>query len=153
MPPGFSSENLLDESEFQYSERQRNSQTSSTRETCPSRYFFDSFNNLINIIEFSSGWVIQMGELRYIPTACTSILNIALNLVRAGYIQFYYKMPKNSQSLLAILQVKNAHCQNYGLVSIFQIFSIFYDFQGCEEYALSSNESTNLRLGIRQSTF
>lgn len=63
---------------------------------------------------FRNGWVIQSGEIRYVPTPCISKLSISLHLVRSGFIEIYYKMPKNSRGLLAELTVRNEQCQSYG---------------------------------------
>uniref|UniRef100_A0AC34GQJ1 Tyrosine-protein kinase ephrin type A/B receptor-like domain-containing protein n=2 Tax=Panagrolaimus sp. ES5 TaxID=591445 RepID=A0AC34GQJ1_9BILA len=61
-----------------------------------------------------SGWIIQSGEIRYQPTACISKLSISLHLVQTGYIEFYYKMPKNSRGLVSTVDVRNEQCQSYG---------------------------------------
>uniref|UniRef100_A0A7E4VPQ6 UPF0577 protein n=1 Tax=Panagrellus redivivus TaxID=6233 RepID=A0A7E4VPQ6_PANRE len=62
----------------------------------------------------TTGWTIQGGEIRYQPTACVSKLRITLHLVQTGYIEFYYKMPKNSRGLTSNVDVRNEQCQSYG---------------------------------------
>uniref|UniRef100_A0A915DA93 Elapor1-like galactose binding domain-containing protein n=1 Tax=Ditylenchus dipsaci TaxID=166011 RepID=A0A915DA93_9BILA len=105
MPAGFSVENFPDESDqpIQSSNDEEGSDQYETSATRPPEFCSNQV-----------GWIVQNGELRYTPTPCISKLSISLNLVRNGYVEFFYKMPKNSRSLVAILQVRNAHCQSYG---------------------------------------
>jgi len=92
LPTGFSVENLPDES-ARY-ERGGGDYSSETEETCPTR----------------AGWVVEGGELRYLPTPCVSKLSISVTLVHDGYIQVHYRMPKSSGGLISILQLRDAQC-------------------------------------------
>lgn len=116
MPSGFSVENFPDQTDqliFQ--------QSADSLQGCSKQYVFDYLNYFLSGIYtfcktfslFRVGWVIQNGELRYLPTPCVSKLSISLSFAYDGYIQFYYKMPRNSRSLMSILLVRNAYCQSY----------------------------------------
>ncbi|KAH7723582.1 Protein Y73F8A.5 [Aphelenchoides avenae] len=96
-PPGFSVENYVDDT------AQALSAMVSTDAQAP-----------VVVCSNENGWVIQSGEIRYVPTPCISKLSISLHLVRSGFIEIYYKMPKNSRGLLAELTVRNEQCQSYG---------------------------------------
>uniref|UniRef100_A0A914CE22 Tyrosine-protein kinase ephrin type A/B receptor-like domain-containing protein n=1 Tax=Acrobeloides nanus TaxID=290746 RepID=A0A914CE22_9BILA len=60
-----------------------------------------------------SGWVLQNSELRYVPTTCISKLSISVHLIQKGYVEFFYKMPKNSRGLISNLDVRNEQCESY----------------------------------------
>ncbi|VDK47514.1 unnamed protein product [Anisakis simplex] len=60
-----------------------------------------------------SGWIVKNSELMYVPTPCLSKLTYSVTLVRPGYVEYTYRMPKNSRGLVFNVVVKNQQCQSY----------------------------------------
>ncbi|CAD5219078.1 unnamed protein product [Bursaphelenchus okinawaensis] len=96
LPDGFSIENFVDDSEQVFGQRHSYS--------CPQ----------------SAGWTVQDNELRYNPTSCVSRLSISLHLVKDGYIEIFYQLPKNRHSLISDLVIRNEQCESYGTPEIFK---------------------------------
>ena len=69
---------------------------------------------------FRTGWLVKNSELLYARSPCLSKLMYSVNLVRPGYVEYTYRMPKNSRGLVFEVTVKNEQCQNYRFV-----FSLF----------------------------
>ncbi|VDM37826.1 unnamed protein product [Toxocara canis] len=60
-----------------------------------------------------TGWIVKNSELMYVPTPCLSKLTYSVTLVRPGYVEYTYRMPKNSRGLVFNVIVKNEQCQSY----------------------------------------
>ncbi|CAD5226641.1 unnamed protein product [Bursaphelenchus xylophilus] len=96
LPEGFSIENFVDDSAQLFG--------TSQSYTCPK----------------SSGWVVEDGELRYNPTSCVSRLSISVHLVKDGYVEIFYQLPKNRHSLVSDLVIRNEQCESYGAPEVFK---------------------------------
>ncbi|CAJ0565243.1 unnamed protein product, partial [Mesorhabditis spiculigera] len=59
------------------------------------------------------GWLVKDTELVYLPSPCVSKLSFTTTLVRPGYVEYVYRMPKNSRGLVLNVVVKNEQCQSY----------------------------------------
>ncbi|KAK6012353.1 hypothetical protein OSTOST_22501 [Ostertagia ostertagi] len=77
LPPGFSVENF-DANSVQFDES-----TPARMEPCPPE----------------TGWIVRDAELLYIPSPCISRLSFSAKLVRPGFVEFSYRMPKNNRAL------------------------------------------------------
>jgi hypothetical protein len=91
LPSGFSVENFVDDSQQFFT----TFGSTSSATTCPK----------------GSGWVVIDGEIRYQPTVCVSRLSISLHLVRDGYVELYFQLPKNRYGIISDLVVKNDQCE------------------------------------------
>ncbi|CAJ0931488.1 unnamed protein product, partial [Mesorhabditis belari] len=60
-----------------------------------------------------AGWLVKDTELLYVPSPCLSKLSFTTTLVRPGYVEYVYRMPKNSRGLAMNVVVKNEQCQSY----------------------------------------
>ncbi|VDD96215.1 unnamed protein product [Enterobius vermicularis] len=60
-----------------------------------------------------TGWIVKNSELLYIRSPCLSKLMYSVNLVRPGYVEYVYHMPRNSRGLVIDVTVKNEQCQDY----------------------------------------
>ncbi|CAI5446907.1 unnamed protein product [Caenorhabditis angaria] len=60
-----------------------------------------------------AGWIVRDGELLYVPTPCVSRLSFSANLVRAGAVEYTYRMPRNNRALSMQIDVRNEQCQSY----------------------------------------
>uniref|UniRef100_A0A9J2P5S7 MRH domain-containing protein n=1 Tax=Ascaris lumbricoides TaxID=6252 RepID=A0A9J2P5S7_ASCLU len=60
-----------------------------------------------------TGWIVKNSELMYVPTPCLSKLTYSATLVRPGYVEYTYRMPRNSRGLVFNVVVKNEQCQSY----------------------------------------
>uniref|UniRef100_A0AC35TLM1 Ephrin_rec_like domain-containing protein n=1 Tax=Rhabditophanes sp. KR3021 TaxID=114890 RepID=A0AC35TLM1_9BILA len=71
------------------------------------------FTTTLNDFESTctNGWVVQSGGLRYIPSPCISRLSISVHVIRSGYIEFIYKMPKNMRGIHSSIDVRDEQCQ------------------------------------------
>uniref|UniRef100_A0A0K0ES47 MRH domain-containing protein n=1 Tax=Strongyloides stercoralis TaxID=6248 RepID=A0A0K0ES47_STRER len=77
-----------------------------------STYFSQSFLPQ-SILECNNGWIVQNGILRYIPSRCTSKLTINVHVIKNGYIEIIYKMPRNSRGLISTIDIKDEQCKRY----------------------------------------
>uniref|UniRef100_A0A915Q7T4 MRH domain-containing protein n=1 Tax=Setaria digitata TaxID=48799 RepID=A0A915Q7T4_9BILA len=59
------------------------------------------------------GWIVRNSELIYVPTPCLSKLSYSVNLVRPGYIEYVYRLPRNSRALIFNVDVRNEQCRSY----------------------------------------
>ncbi|KJH40652.1 hypothetical protein DICVIV_13387 [Dictyocaulus viviparus] len=91
LPPGFSVEN------FDANSLQNEGAVSSHAMSCPPE----------------TGWIVRDSELLYIPSPCVSRLSFSAQLVRPGYVDFSYRMPKNNRALSLQVEVRNQQCQSY----------------------------------------
>uniref|UniRef100_A0A0N5AV24 MRH domain-containing protein n=1 Tax=Syphacia muris TaxID=451379 RepID=A0A0N5AV24_9BILA len=73
--------------------------------------FIDSKNQ--KACSSETGWLVKNSELLYVRSPCLSKLTYSVNLVRPGYVEYVYHMPKNSRGLVLDVTVKNEQCQNY----------------------------------------
>ncbi|PAV57468.1 hypothetical protein WR25_26888 [Diploscapter pachys] len=94
LPEGFSVENF-DPSAGIFSDS--SSSSSSTKTVCP----------------LEAGWVVRDDVLLYIPTPCISRLSYQATLVRPGFVEFVYRMPRNNRALSLQVDVRNQQCQSY----------------------------------------
>ncbi|VDO25441.1 unnamed protein product [Haemonchus placei] len=60
-----------------------------------------------------TGWIVRDAELLYIPSPCISRLSLSAKLVRPGFVEFSYRMPKNNRALSLHVDVRNQQCQSY----------------------------------------
>uniref|UniRef100_A0A0K0DIE7 Laminin N-terminal domain-containing protein n=1 Tax=Angiostrongylus cantonensis TaxID=6313 RepID=A0A0K0DIE7_ANGCA len=60
-----------------------------------------------------TGWIVRDSELLYIPSPCVSRLSFSAQLVRPGYAEFSYRMPKNNRALSLHVEAQNQQCQSY----------------------------------------
>ncbi|KHJ79055.1 hypothetical protein OESDEN_21308, partial [Oesophagostomum dentatum] len=65
------------------------------------------------LLLFRTGWIVRDAELLYIPSSCISRLSFSANLVRPGFVEFSYRMPKNNKALSLHVDVRNQQCQSY----------------------------------------
>ncbi|WKY06900.1 hypothetical protein Q1695_006799 [Nippostrongylus brasiliensis] len=91
LPPGFSVEN------FDANSLQLDDSTSLQQEPCPPE----------------TGWIVRDAELLYVPSPCVSRLTFSAKLVRPGFVEFSYRMPKNNRALSLHVDVRNQQCQSY----------------------------------------
>ncbi|XGW29333.1 hypothetical protein V3C99_008837 [Haemonchus contortus] len=91
LPPGFSVEN------FDANSVQFDDSTPAKMEPCPPE----------------TGWIVRDAELLYIPSPCISRLSLSAKLVRPGFVEFSYRMPKNNRALSLHVDVRNQQCQSY----------------------------------------
>uniref|UniRef100_A0A914X5D4 Tyrosine-protein kinase ephrin type A/B receptor-like domain-containing protein n=1 Tax=Plectus sambesii TaxID=2011161 RepID=A0A914X5D4_9BILA len=61
----------------------------------------------------NGGWHVKDGFLIYVPTPCFSKLSYSGHLVRPGFVEYVYRMPKNNLGLVFNVIVKNEQCQSY----------------------------------------
>ncbi|VDN06061.1 unnamed protein product, partial [Thelazia callipaeda] len=60
-----------------------------------------------------NSWIVRNNELIYVPTPCLSKLTYNVDLVRPGYIEYVYRLPRNSRTLVFNVDVRNKQCRNY----------------------------------------
>ncbi|MFH4978227.1 hypothetical protein AB6A40_004936 [Gnathostoma spinigerum] len=60
-----------------------------------------------------TGWIVKNTELIYVLSPCISKMTYSVTLVRPGYVEYSYRMPKNSRGLVFNVVVKNEQCQSY----------------------------------------
>lgn len=104
------------------------------------------------------GWIVSNGELRYQPTLCVSRLSISLHLVKDGYVELYYQLPKNRYGLISDLVIKNEQCERFAFISFCKnvVFSnrassIFsHRKQQSEEEISSNNDWRSKRFAVRR---
>ncbi|KAK6746844.1 hypothetical protein RB195_000224 [Necator americanus] len=60
-----------------------------------------------------AGWIVRDAELLYVPSPCVSRLSFSAKLVRPGFVDFSYRMPKNNKVLSLHVDVRNQQCQSY----------------------------------------
>ncbi|KAK6040419.1 hypothetical protein COOONC_22076 [Cooperia oncophora] len=65
------------------------------------------------LIPEGTGWIVRDAELLYIPSPCISRLSFSAKLVRPGFVEFSYRMPKNNRALSLHVDVRNQQCQSY----------------------------------------
>jgi hypothetical protein len=154
LPSGFNVENFADDSQQIFSNFGSNPSPTS----CPKGYirFGELFCNQLN---FRVGWVVTNGEIRYQPTLCVSRLSISLHLVKDGYVELYFQLPKNRFGLMSDLVVKNEQCERFVLLcNLNQSFffsnrasSIFsHRRQQAEEEVSSNNDWRSKRFTVRR---
>ncbi|CAD6191341.1 unnamed protein product [Caenorhabditis auriculariae] len=76
-------------------------------------YFSSGGREKENVCEKETGWLVRDGELMYVPSSCVSRLSFSANLVRPGYVEFTYRMPRNNRALSLQVDVRNEQCQSY----------------------------------------
>uniref|UniRef100_A0A1I7XFU5 Ephrin_rec_like domain-containing protein n=1 Tax=Heterorhabditis bacteriophora TaxID=37862 RepID=A0A1I7XFU5_HETBA len=109
LPVGFSIENFDADSD-QFID-------TSSRSTmpCPPELVNNTIGVFLKNVKntFRAGWVIRNEELLYIPTPCISRLSFSASLVRAGFAEYSYHMPRNNRALSLQVDVRNQQCQSY----------------------------------------
>uniref|UniRef100_A0A0N4ZBC2 MRH domain-containing protein n=1 Tax=Parastrongyloides trichosuri TaxID=131310 RepID=A0A0N4ZBC2_PARTI len=108
------------------------------------------------ILECNNGWLIQNGGLRYVPSSCTSRLTINVHVIKNGYIEIVYKMPRNSRGLISTIDVKDEQCKRYQDLSSF--FSKYSKNEKSDESVTKGNDviktkKINLREGQNSITW
>uniref|UniRef100_A0A914S5F3 Elapor1-like galactose binding domain-containing protein n=1 Tax=Parascaris equorum TaxID=6256 RepID=A0A914S5F3_PAREQ len=68
---------------------------------------------MVDYVCFRTGWIVKNSELMYVPTPCLSKLTYSATLVRPGYVEYTYRMPRNSRGLVFNVVVRNEQCQSY----------------------------------------
>ncbi|CAJ0602258.1 unnamed protein product [Cylicocyclus nassatus] len=79
----------------------------------PSSMSLDTSPAKVEACPPETGWLIRDAELLYVPTPCVSRLSFSANLVRPGFVEFSYRMPKNNKALSLQVDVRNQQCQSY----------------------------------------
>ncbi|VDM92026.1 unnamed protein product [Litomosoides sigmodontis] len=59
------------------------------------------------------GWIVQNSKLIYVPSPCLSRLSYSVDLVRPGYVEYVYRLPRNNRALLFNVDVRNEKCRSY----------------------------------------
>ncbi|MCP9265459.1 hypothetical protein DINM_020767 [Dirofilaria immitis] len=59
------------------------------------------------------GWIIRNTELIYVPSPCLSRLSYSVNLIHPGYVEYAYRLPRNSRALIFNVDVRNDRCRSY----------------------------------------
>ncbi|CAI4223838.1 unnamed protein product [Auanema sp. JU1783] len=61
-----------------------------------------------------TGWILKDGELMYIPSLCISRLSFSATLVRPGYAEFGFRLPKHNREAFSLqVEARNQQCQSY----------------------------------------
>jgi hypothetical protein len=83
----------------------------------------------------------------YNPTSCVSRLSITLHLVKDGYAEIYFQMPKNARhGLVTDLVIRNEQCESYGG----RASSIFSRKKQAEEDISTGNDWRLKRFPVRR---
>lgn len=53
-------------------------------------------------ISYRTGWLLRDSELIYVASPCVSKISFSVNLVRPGFVDFSYRMPKNNKFVLSL---------------------------------------------------
>ncbi|VIO87779.1 Uncharacterized protein BM_BM8821 [Brugia malayi] len=59
------------------------------------------------------GWIVRNAELIYVPSPCLSRLTYSIDLVRPGYVEYVYRLPRNNRALIFNVDVRNDKCRSY----------------------------------------
>lgn len=80
-------------------------------------------NDLCFFLIFRKGWIVQNSKLIYMPSPCLSRLSYSVDLVRPGYVEYVYRLPRNNRALIFHVDVKNEKCRSYRYAHFLFFFS------------------------------
>lgn len=93
-----------------------------------------SYGHIYLVCCFSAGWMVRDGWLVYIPTPCFSSFTYSTNLVRPGFVEYVYRMPKGSnKNLYFSVDVRNEQCQSYRFAFVIVLIVNALTFKALKE--------------------
>ncbi|KAL3983085.1 hypothetical protein ACH3XW_49760 [Acanthocheilonema viteae] len=73
----------------------------------------DSNTELLEDCPIQKGWIVRNTKLIYVPSPCLSKLTYTVDLIRPGYMEYVYRLPRNNRALIFNVDVKNERCKSY----------------------------------------